>query len=232
MNLKSLRKLLAFGLIAVAGYCWGTPSLPQNDEPKWQDISSIQWSTNNGASWGNSALVVGQSVEFKISMHKTYDGKHYADLIKAWFDFDGNGLFETGESALFGAHVVKPSYVDNTGPGNSVNQSFDFKSGPINLTSAMVGDHFLLARVTCSESLLTSQGINVNANWGIQWSNTYTNNGNALYNQYFSPTARYGQGESEVVKLSVNSVPEPSTLALFAIAMVGMGLRRKQAIHI
>ena len=221
MNPKLLREFLAFGLVAVAGYCWGTPSLPQNDTTQWQDISSIVWSTNNGGSWGTSALVVGQSVEFKITMHKGYDGKHYADLIKAWFDFDGNGLFGTGESVLFGSHVVNPSYVANTGPGNAANQSFDFTSGPINLTSAMVGERYLLARVTCSESLLGS-----GHSWSDQWSATNISS----YNSLFSSTARYHQGESELVKLTVNNkVPEPGTLALFAVAMLGMGLIRKQA---
>jgi hypothetical protein len=226
MNLKSLRKLLAVGLVTVAGYSWATPSLPQNDNPQWQDISNIVWSTNNGATWGNSALVVGQSVEFKFTMHKTYDGDHYADFIKAWIDLNGNGSFtDAGETLLFGYHVVNSLPVDNTGPGNVVNQSFDFISGPINLTSAMVGDHYLLGRVTCSESLLSTAGIT--GPWSTQWSYTP-----AQYDGFFSPTAPYGQGESELVKLSVNRVPEPGTLALFAAAMAGMGWRRKQATRV
>jgi hypothetical protein len=35
-----------------------------------------------------------------------------------------------------------------------------------------------------------------------------------------------------LVKLSVNRVPEPGTLALFAAAMAGMGWRRKQATRV
>jgi hypothetical protein len=229
MNLKSLRKLLAVGLVTVAGYCWGTPSLPQNDDPTWQDISSIQWSTNNGANWGNSALVVGQSVEFKITMHKNEKGNHYADLLKVWVDFSGDQVFQTGEAVLFGAHVDNASVTPWNGPGNYVvNQSFDFKSGPVTLTNAMIGDHFLLARVTCSDSLL-STALGSSYAWNSQWSSVYTSSNNAPYGELFSPTAHYGQGESELVKLTVNRVPEPGTLSLLVAAMVGMGLRRKQA---
>jgi hypothetical protein len=229
MNLKSLRKLLAVALVTVAGHSWATPSLPQNDNPTWQDISSIQWSTNNGTTWGNSALAVGQSVEFKITMHKNELGNHYADLLKVWVDFSGDQVFQAGEAVLFGAHVDNTSVTPPWGPGNYVvNQSFDFISGPTTLTSAMVGDHFLLARVTCSDSLLSTT-LGSSYSWNQQWSTTL-----ATYNSDFSATAHYGQGESELVKLSVNGnkVPEPSTLALFAAAMVGMGLRRKQATRV
>jgi hypothetical protein len=227
MNLKSLHSLLAVGLVTVAGYCWGTPALPKNDAPYWQDISNIEWSTNNGATWGKSDLTVGQSVEFKLTMHKNEDGNHYADLIKAWIDLDGDQKFQASETLLFGSHVVNPTYVKHD--DKVVNQSFDFISGPVNLTSAMVGDHFLLARVTCSDSLLTT-ALGASYSWGDQWKSTYI----AQFGSYFSPTAYYWQGESELVKLTVNghNVPEPGTLALFAVAMLGMGLRRKQATRI
>jgi len=228
MNLKSLRKLIAVGLFAIAGQAWATVSLPQHTNSQWQDISSIAWSTDNGATWGNSGLAVGQAVEFKFTMHKNYDGKHYGDFIKAWVDFDGNGQFANSETLLFGYHVVHDNYVYNSGPGSIVNQSFDFVSGPITLTSAMIGDHYLLARVTCSDSLLSTAGIT--GPWSTQWGTTYTSNDNDWYNKNFSPIAAYYQGEAELHKLTVtNDVPEPGTLALLAAAMVGIGFRRKQA---
>jgi hypothetical protein len=226
MNLKSLRKVFAVGLLTVAGYSWATPSLPQNDNPTWQDISSIQWSTNNGATWGTSALVVGQSVEFKITMHKDELGNHYADLLKVWVDFSGDQVFQPGEEVLFGTHVDHTAVTPSGNQANNVhgyNQSYDFISGPISLAS--VGDHYLLARVTCSDSLLSTT-VGSSYSWNDQWNTTL-----ATYNSDFSPTAHYGQGESELVKLTVNGnkVPEPGTLALFAVAMVGMGLRRRKA---
>ncbi|HEY8907165.1 MAG TPA: PEP-CTERM sorting domain-containing protein [Rhodoferax sp.] len=229
MNLKSLRYLLAVGLITMAGYSWATASPPKNDDPTWQDIASIQWSTNNGGTWGNSALVVGQSVEFKVTMHKNELGNHYADLLKVWIDTSGEGQFQADEAVLFGAHVDNASVTPWDRPeGNApgYNQSFVFTSGPVNLTNAMLGDHFLLARVTCSESLLTTE-LGSSYSWDKQWGPSLD-----TYKSYFSPTAHYYQGESELVKLTVNSVPEPGTLALVTVAMLGMGWRRKQTTHI
>lgn len=226
MNLKSLRYFVAVCLVTVTGYSWATVSLPQNDNPTWQDIASIQWSTNNGGTWGNSALVVGQSVEFKITMHKNEDGNHYGDLLKVWIDYNGDQQFQASETLLFGTHVVNPIQKPWR-PDSVVNQSFAFTSGPVNLTNAMVGDHYLLARVTCTDSLLTTT-LGSNYSWSDQWKPSYI----AQYGSYFSPTAHYGQGESELVKLTVNSVPEPGTLALVTVAMLGMGWRRKQSTRI
>jgi hypothetical protein len=222
MNLKSLRKLIVICLLAVSGQGWATVSLPTNVTPKWNDISGIVWSTDGGSSWGNSALTVGQSVTFQFTLHKTYDGKHYADFIKTWVDWNGDEQFSASETLLFGVNVVHSGYTANTGDGSVVNQSFSFISSPVTLTSAMLGSHFLLARVTCSESLLQSQGNNT---WSAQWSTT-----DAQYNSWFLPTTTYNQGESELVKLTVNgqNVPEPGTLALFAVGMVGLGFGKKR----
>lgn len=234
MNLKSLRYFFTLGLLTVAGYSWATPSLPQNDNPTWQDIANIQWSTNNGGTWGNSALAVGQSVEFKITMHKYEDGNHYGDLLKVWIDYNGDQQFQNSETLLFGTHVVNP-IEKPWRPDSVVNQSFVFTSGPVNLTNSMVGDHFLLARVTCTDSLLTTAketGKIASYTWNDQWNSTYTSGNNAMYGTLFSAAAHYGQGESELVKLTVNSVPEPGTLALFSVAMLGMGWIRKKTTRV
>ena len=227
MNLKSLHKLLAVGLVTVAGYSWATPSVGTNANPTWQDISAIQWSTNNGATWGNSALVVGQSVEFKITMHKTNIGNHYADFVKAWIDLNGDGQFAASETLLFGYHVANNTPQGEHNQERLSGQSYNFYSNSIAVTNALPSDLWVLARVTCSDSLLqTALG---SYSWNQQWSTNI-----ATYDSDFLPTANYIQGESELVKLTVNGnkVPEPGSLALFAAAMVGMGWTRKQATRV
>ncbi len=228
MSLNLLRVLFALGLTAVAGHGRAAPvSLPNNYDPSWQDISNIVWSTDNGGSWGNAALDVGQTVEFKFTMHKYADGTHYADFLKAWIDLNGDQQFQDGESLVFGYHVTNPTNAWH--PDHVVNESFEFTSAPRTVTDAMVGDQWLLARVTCSESLLNGAGIGA---WDEQWNPLYTSNDNAWYGQHFSATADYFQGESELVRFSVNRVPEPGTLALFAAAMAGMASRRKPATRV
>ena len=230
MNLKSLRKLLVFGLVAAAGYCWGNPSMPINDTDKWQDISNIQWSTDGGANWGTSALVVGQNVQFKVTVHKDYVGNHYADFVKAWIDLDGNQTFSDNEAMLFGYKVANSVANKNTvgdrlsGDSFSVVSDSSFVVG----TDTKSSDFWVLARVTCSESLLAVSG--TGKVWGNQWDTNTATTTAPDYRSYFSPTAHLVQGESELVKLTVNNkVPEPGTLALVAVAMLGMGWRRRSA---
>jgi hypothetical protein len=232
MNLKSLRKLLAVGLLTVTGCSWATVSLPSHTNASWQDISSITWSTD-GTHWGNSALVVGQTVEFKITMHKDLIGNHYADFVKAWIDWNGDGAFDnSSETLLTDYHVANSSSRRSTIAERTDGHSYDFFSSALTLTNAMIGDHFLLTRVTCSDSLL-KVGAGSSYSWANQWKPAYTGNDSLWYKQNFSPTSAYFQGEAQLVRLTVgNAVPEPGTLALLAAAMVGMGLRRKQATRV
>ncbi|PKO34256.1 MAG: hypothetical protein CVU34_09605 [Betaproteobacteria bacterium HGW-Betaproteobacteria-7] len=224
MNLKSLRMLLGIGLIAVAGHVWATVA-PSHTNDTWQDISSITWSTD-GTNWGNSAsLVVGQSVEFKVAMHKTNIGNHYADFVKVWIDWNGDAALDnTSEVLLADYRVANASYRDWNLPERLDGGTYEFRSSSFVVTNAMIGTHDLLARVTCSDSLL--------GNWGEQWKTAYTQDEAAWYKNNFLPTGNLYQGELNRGTLTVtaaNTVPEPGTLALLAVAMLGMGLRRKLA---
>jgi len=231
MNLKSLRTLVAVGLFALAGQGWATPSVPKDGNTTWQQLTNIQWSTDNGATWGNSALVVGEKVEFKFTMFKAEDGNHYADLLKAWIDWNGDQQFATdGSETLFSAVSVVNS-VKNPHTDVVIDKTISFTTGPVTLMDSMVGDHFLLARVTCTDAFMSvyEPSVGKKYSWDDQWASWATTNNNNLYKQYMSPTASYYQGNSELVKLSIYKTPEPGTLALFAAAMVGVGLRRKPA---
>jgi hypothetical protein len=223
MNMESLKKLLALSLIVVAGHSWATvapTTLPTNTTTQWNDIASVAWSTDGGAHYGQSVLSVGQNVLFQFTLHKTDVGNHYADFMKVWLDSNKDGDFvdPVDTAILFGVHVVNKSApsVDQT---NKLDGGLYKFTTSLTITNGMVGDNYLLARVTCSESLLNVAGFN-----GNQWSYS-----DSKYNSMFSPVLSYYQGESEFAKFTVrgNQVPEPGSLALVGLGFLGMIQMRK-----
>jgi len=221
---KSLFVLLAFsGILFLSQQAQAAPipPAPTHDTSQWQDISDITWSTDL-TTWGNEDLTVGQTVYFKFDMHKDYEGRHYADLLKAWIDWDQDNQFEESES-LFFSHIVWNNPVTNTGAGTDVDEYHELISAGFTLTDLNIGDIDILVRVTCSESLLQAAGIN--REWSYQWGV-----GPATYESYFQPYGNLWQGEVESRTLTVNAVPEPKTMLLLGAGLIGLAgaVRRKQ----
>lgn len=223
MNLKSLRTLFAACLIAMTGHTWAAADLPKHENATWQDIASILWSTDGGNTWSeDSNFIVGQTVQLQVAMHKTNIGNHFADFVKVWIDWNGMSGFTADEVMLADYRVANATERTANLQERLDGKTYKFESSFL-VTNAMIGTRDLLARVTCSESLL--------GNWDAQWDWAYTKDDAAWYKNAFLPTGFLYQGELHTGKITVtgNSVPEPGTLALLAAAMLGMGLRRKSA---
>ncbi len=196
---------------------------------KWQELANIpagdeygvSWSTD-GLNWGRDTdLYVGQTVSFKFNMHKKNVGTHYADHLKAWVDWGQNGSFEASDKIAYSEHLLsdEPALGTNLTP---TIPDFEFYSGSFLLTTEEVGDLWLRALVTCSESIVRVNG----GSWNDQWTPDYVDS----YDSLITPVSHYYQGETEEWKLTVHSVPEPAISSLFGLVLLGLVLKRRKVV--
>lgn len=179
------------------------------------------WSVDGGLTWGREELFVGQTVQFKFNVHKQNVGTHYADFLKAWIDFDQDGVFDEADTVAYTERALTVTESGNIGSWKTPKvPNFSVFSSAILLTKDFVGELMLRARVVCSESLVHSIG----GSWDDQWNPVYK----SQYETIFSPTGNYRQGEVEEWVLKVSDVPESSAVLLLGLAMFGLRVASKR----
>jgi len=183
--------------------------------------NGVKWRIkDSGDNWGRGELAQGDIVEFKFVVKRSNEGNHQFDQLKAWNDWNGNGIFEDSENIIDKKWWKNDDRNDNLNANssnynndlNSFNNSDTWRKYYSEITvplGAVIGDTWMRARIICENSLVTA--------------NDFT----------LSSIGYYHQGEVEDYKLAINKapvtqVPEPTTLIIFGSALFGLALSRKK----
>jgi len=201
----------------------------QNSDGTWPIRGEDGW-------WGNTdAVEQGQTVKFRFSVTRSDEGNHKFDELKIWVDWNGQDGFNNNDIGTSGSEILyntrwykdqdknDNSYGDSDYSGNSADYNNDigaynskdtYRNYILETTipdTAVIGTTWMRARIACENSLTN-----------------YTENMNLTSVGY------QDQGEVEDYKLTINAkavtpVPEPTTLFVFASALIGLALSRKKA---
>ncbi len=185
----------------------------------------VSWS-NDGINFGHGDVFVGETITFRFDLWTAGFGNHTYDQIKTWVDFDQDKSFENDE-VLFSEQQFKvavdpnnderalnpgdPGYwnISYRNDGNQANQNYwngiaaknthYFKE--IAIDGSMVGGLWLRTRVQCNH---------------VEW-------------DQMTPYDNLAQGEVEDWFVNVNPVPEPTTMLLLGMGLLGLaGANRKR----
>ncbi len=173
----------------------------------------VSWSVDGGNTWGNEAVSIGDTVTFQFQFWAAGYGNHTYDQLGVWVDTDQNGAFD-GDERLFYEKIIKDAQAvidDRNATPAQLNQwnqnysTYSVKQASLDITAEMLGGFWLRARVHCNH--VPSD---------------------------IPATGHLNQGETEdwfvtVAPTPPGPVPEPGTMLLFGIGLMGFaGLSRKR----
>jgi hypothetical protein len=187
----------------------------------------VTWRTkaSGSSTWSawssNAVLTQGDDVEFSFEFNRADYGNHEYDELKTWIDWDRDTNWSNANEVLINEQWHKnqnandvdefnSSFNNDLGTNNNSDTSRVYTTQITIPLNAVLGDTWMRARIVCENSL---------SNYSV--------------NRILEATGFQDQGEVEDYKLTVVAknripVPEPSTLLVFTLGLLGLGLKRRK----
>lgn len=229
----------------------GTESTRGDDgvEQNASDNDGVSWKTSSdgGTTWDdNGELTSGGLVQFQFDVTRATSGNHKYDQLKSWVDWNQDGSWTEDETIISEKwYKDKDSQTDTTSQLysdlNNVDRNWDrwgnYDSGntegsynwDLRKWNSDVTTQTFFSSIITLDILTPLTEIWLRAR--VVCENSLDNHTNDMI---LLATGFHDQGEVEDYKLTVakalkpiTSVPEPSTLLIFTIALLGFTARRK-----
>jgi hypothetical protein len=122
------------------GSKWDTDAPNQTKNADNSTDDGVTWRVKNAdGSWSRwnrgNELTQGQEVEFRFKVTRAIYGTHEYDLLKAWFDWNGNGVFDNTDFNSGGDTIIESKWYKDQNFSNS-----GFSDIGINKNASVIAD--------------------------------------------------------------------------------------------
>jgi hypothetical protein len=202
----------------------------------------VHWRTSSdgGLTWGtygNGDITQGDTVEYRFGVARSTDGTHEYDRLKVWADWNKNEVFDNDASEIL-YEKDWALHEDSNGNATDAQSNASLNNGRRNTDLSNVAGHDVYNSSQYYSYFTQQVIIPIDALTGDTWLRARIVCENAITERHgygsstMLATGYYNQGETEDYKIKiiakVVNVPEPSTLLVFAIGLIGITAARKK----